>query len=470
MSILARVAPRLIRLSGMTPGEREARFLALPSAGLVLGMGGCLCLPNVAWGQDTNLINQAAIAPDGFTTLVTPVLDPDYSRDHNVAAQELPQPNYTAAGIPVGSFSLFPQVVTGVVADSNVYATENNAKADVASVIRPSLTLRSVWSRHLLQVQVYDDWRNYLSQPLLNRNSWSVNPLTELNFGKRFVLHAEVQAGRYFENPYNSDVGPQAQVLSTYLRTAETLKGIYTGGRVRFTAAYDHQAYSFSTVTFTDGTSTDQSYRNRRIDRFSAQAEYALSPSVALYAGTDADKVTYSVAQNAANPLLSSTGQGVIGGVSFDLAGVMRGAVGLGYSHRSYLDTAYRDVGALSGQVKLDFFPYKRTTVTVLGQRLIQDSGLISTAYIDTRVGASVDQSLRENLTVSVGGALAWQGYVGVDGTRSFRQLQTTVRYQASRWLGFRGEITYRSSQAASALLGNPYSGVAMGLGVIVRR
>jgi hypothetical protein len=470
MSFLARVAPRLIRLSGMTPGEREARLLTLPSAGLVLGVGGCLCLPTVAWGQDTSLINQAAVGPDGFTTLVTPVLDPDYTRDHNVAVQELPQPNYTAVGIPVGSFSLYPQAVAGVVADSNVYATDKNTKADIASVLRPSLLLRSVWSRHLLQVQVYDDWRNYLSQPVLNRNSWSVNPLTELNFGKRVVLHAEVQAGRYFENPYNSDVGPQAQVLSTYLRTAETLKAIYTGGRVRLTAAYDHQAYTFSTVTFTDGSSTDQSYRNRRVDRFSGQAEFALSPSVALYAATNADKISYSVAQNAANPLLSSNGQGVIGGITFDLAGVMRGAIGVGYSHRTYLDTFYRDVGAVSGQIKLDFFPYKRTTVSLLGQRLIQDSGLISSAYIDTRLSASADQQLRENLIVSVGGALAWQSYVGTEGTRSYRQIQTTVRYQASRWLGFRGELTYRSSQAASALLGNPFSGVAMGLGVIVRR
>jgi len=458
---------RTLRASGEVPRVRRRR---VRSAWLAVGVTGCLGLPVAAWGQGTGVLNTSSVTPDTFSTLVTPVLSPDYTRGHNVGVMEEGHPDYTAPGVPIGSFSLFPQLTVGAVADSNVFAADRDTKADVIGVVKPGFNLQSVWSRHLLQFQAYGDFRRYASQSLLNRGIWSANPLTELNFGKRFVLHIEGQAGRFYENPYSSDLGPQAQVLSNYLRTGGIIKGVYTGGRVRFTAAYDHSAYTFNTLRFEDGTTTDQAYRNREIDRFSGQAELAISPSLAVYVGTAADQTRYQVARDAADPRLSSTGQYVIAGVSFDLAGVMRGSIGAGYTHRSYIETAYRDVGAMSGQMRLDFFPYRTTTISVVGQRIIQDSGLSSTPYNDTRVSAQVDQSLRENLIVSLSAALASQSYIGTAGSRANRQYQTTVRYQASRWLGFQVEAAYRSARPSTAALGTSYNEVAMGLSATVRR
>lgn len=445
--------------------DRRARAM-----GAVFGMGGCLLSPVAAWAQGASIVNPYILSPDTFSTLVFPVVSPDYSRGHNVAVMEEGHPDYDAPGAAIGSFVFRPKATLGVEADNNVYATDTDRKSDLSTAFKPGATIASDWSRHLLELRVNGDFRRYLTQSLRNRNSWSVDPLTELNFGSRVVLHVEGQVGRYYESPYSSDLGPQAQVLSNFLRSAAIVKATYTGGRSRFTLAFDHTGYAFSTIHYANGADGDQTYRNRTIDRVSGQAEFGISPSLSLYVATAADKTHYEVAQSVTQPALSSTGQNIIAGASFDLTGVMRGNIGVGYTHRDYRDTGYNSVGAFSVQSRLDFFPFQLTTVSALGQRLIQDSGLGSSAYIDTRVTGEIDQSLRENLIVILNAALASQSYVGVSGTRSVRQLQSTVQYQASRWLGFQTELVYKSSRPSNTSLGTAFSGLSMSLSVTVRR
>jgi hypothetical protein len=177
-----------------------------------------------------------------------------------------------------------------------------------------------------------------------------------MNLGRNFVLHAEGRVGNYGESPYSSDQNPEAQVLSRFFRTGELLKGTYTRGRVRLTGAYDHSAYSYATLRYPDGRTADQRYRNRNIDRVSGQVEVALSPSLALYSAVSADKISYPVVQ-AGSVSQNSSGQQILAGVSFDLAGVMRGMIGAGFTHRDYQAAAQPTVSAFSAQARVDFFP-----------------------------------------------------------------------------------------------------------------
>ncbi|WP_169805746.1 outer membrane beta-barrel protein [Novosphingobium rosa] len=459
-------------LAASLRARREAR-LSPQSAVLVLGAGCALSVSGSASAQGTSVINTYTFSPDSFSTLVTPALSPDYTRGHNVSALEEWQPDYAPPGAPIGSFVLHPQATLGVVADNNVYANDANRKADISTVLKPSAMIQSDWSRHMLQLQVSGDFRRYATQLPRNQNSWSVQPAGEINLGKNLVVHLEAQAGRYYESPFSSDLNPQDQVLSNFFGVGGLAKVTYNGGRSRFTFAYDHEGFDFATLRFQDGTTTDQRYRNRAVNRISAQGEYGISPSLAVFVAAAADKTHYTVGQNAVTPPLSSTGQNFITGISFDLTGVMRGSVGVGYSHRDYDASSYKGVGAFSAQFRVDFFPYRLTTVSLLGQRLIQDSGLGSTPYVDTRITAEVDQSLRRNLFLIGTVSAARQSYSGISQSRSLEQVQATLRYQASRWLGFQAEASYKTSKYASPVpnvqTGN-YSDATLGLSVTVRR
>lgn len=447
--------------------SRFGRGLAAPS-GVMLGVACALGHAGTALAQTSVLGRLSSTAP-GFTTLVEPALAPDYQRDHNIGVLDEVHPDYDAVGAAIGSFNFKPNVTLGVVGDSNVFVTDVARKADVSAVLKPGFSLASDWSRHALQLQGNADLRQYSTQTVANQNAWDLYPSGEMNLGRFFVLHAEGRVGRYGESPFSSDQNPEAQVLSRFFRTGELLKGTYTRGRVRLTAAYDHSAYSYSQLRFPDGRTGDQRYRNRTIDRVSGQVELALSPSLALYSAVSTDKITYPVLQSG-GVSQTSTGQQILAGVSFDLAGVMRGMIGAGFTHRGYEAASQPNVNAFSAQARVDFFPFKLTTVTLTGQRLVQDSALGSAPYVDSRISAEVDQSLRENLMVIVGATAVDQSYIDSTASRSSKQVHATLRYQASRWLGFQLESIYRTSKTNSLSVGAGYTDLMTGLSVTVRR
>lgn len=454
------------------PAAQGARARRLRWAKPTMMAAGSLCaalLPGQAMAQSSSVINSAIVTPSAFNTLVPPAIAPDYFRDHNIGVLEQPHPDYEAPGAAIGSFVLHPQATFGTLADNNVYATEVGKKSDVAAVLQMGASLNSSWSRHGLGFRIDTDQRRYATQSRRNQNAWDFQPSGRVDLGSHVVMSVDGRVGRYYESPYGNDLSPDAQVLSNYFRSSILSKAIYTGGRLRATGAYDHSTYDFAVLRFPNGTVSDQSFRDRVIDRFSGQVEYALSPSVAVYVGGATDRTNFKTAPNN-GVLQSSTGTNVLAGISFDISGVIRGLVGAGYSGRQYSQFKQYNADGLSFQARLDFFPRESTTVSIGGQRLIVDTSLGSLPLADTRFSFEVDQSLRENLVLIVNAAIARQSYFSLAGARNSRQIQSNLRYQASRWLGFQAEVSYRYSEPTSSDLGSKYQGLLFGLSVTARR
>jgi hypothetical protein len=62
------------------------------------------------------------------------------------------------------------------------------------------------------------------------------------------------------------------------------------------------------------------------------------------------------------------------------------------------------------------------------------------------------------------------QNYIDTTTSRKSQQVHATLRYQASRWLGFQAETIYRTSSVNSLTVGAGYSDFTMGLSMTVRR
>jgi hypothetical protein len=458
-------APALSVCARVNARARCVRAGRLAAIGLLCGAA----LPGVALAQSNTLLNGTMVTPTPLNTLVAPAIAPDYFRDHNVGVLEQWHPDYEPAGMAIGSFVLHPQATFGTLLDSNVYATEADKKADVAAVLQLGASLKSDWSRHELALRVDTDQRRYASQLRRNQNGWDLQPSAKVELGRHVVLSFEGRAGRYYESPFGNDLSPDAQVLSNFFRSSVLTKVVYTGGRLRVTGAYDYSNYDFVMLRFPDGRTSSQTFRDRTINRESGQAEYALSPSVAVYVGGAFDQTDYKVAPTNGS-ILTSSGGNVLAGISFDISGVIRGLVGAGYSVRNSAEAKEYNVSEPSFQARIDLFPFEMTTVSVSGQRLIVDSGLGSVPIADTRLAVEVDQSLRENLVLRVSGAVVQQKFFGIDGKRDSRQFQAALRYQASRWLGFQGEMGYRYSEPTTTNLGSIFEGLLVGLSATVRR
>lgn len=406
-----------------------------------------------------------------FSTTINPVVSPDYSRDRNVSVLEEAHPDYDALGINAGGFNFFPQVSTGVGATNNTYNNDADKQASTFLVLQPSVFARSDWSRHQLTVQVSDDTRRYLGQSPRNQDSWFTDVAGRVDVSEQLTVRMDVQAARFFEAPFSSDATSTNAVLSNYLRKYAGLDLGWTEGRVRLAAGYNRNSLNFNTLRFPNGQVVDQAYRNRLYDLEYVRSEFALSPSTSVYAQSSFDRVSYDLTVASGVPSRNSNGEQVIAGLSFDLAGLLRGNVGVGYSHRSFDAAIYSSISGFSAQGKVDFFLSPLTTLTVSGQRTLQDSSLgTASGFWDERVMLEVDHSLRENIIITPQVQLVHQSFVGLEQSRDYFAGGLSGKIQFNRELSVRANMGYSHSQGSGSILVSPFTEVTGTISVQYRR
>lgn len=201
------------------------------------------------------------------------------------------------------------------------------------------------------------------------------------------------------------------------------------------------------------------------------QVEYAVSPSLAVYGQLAYADTRYDRGLLNGLPNRDSDAWRLIGGVNFDLSAFMRGTLGFGYVRRNYRSPIYDDVGGLSVEARVEYFPTQLTTVTLHARRLLDDSNIGGTgAYFDNQLALRVDHELRTNVLLNAGAAIARQDYIGSRIHSDIARLDTGARYLISRELQLQGNIGY-AVRSDNQLVGlGTVRELSAEIGVVVQR
>lgn len=441
----------------MGPLERRSRHYHRPVAGALL-MAALLFGSLPAWAQSA-------------TTLIQPVISPEYRRDRNISVLERPHPDYDPLGYRLGSFLLNPSLTLSPGITSNVYTDNENKTGDIFLIAEPILRATSDWSVHRVVLEASGDLRRYGKAKVRNQNGWDVSAAGRLDISQDLIVEASVEGGRRFESPFSDDVVANTTNISSYLHSLASLKASYTVGRTRLVGAWDRSTYDFNEVTFSDRPARDQRFRDRTTNRLTGIVDYALSPSLSVYGELILDQNDYPFLLINGDPNRDSRGYALIGGTNFDLAGLMRGSIGAGYSRRNYKSSLYPDASGLSVQAKVDFFPTPLTTVGVTAQRQIQDAGLGGAgAYSDNRATIRIDHELLENLLLTLDGDAARRSYFELDQYTNVWSAGFAARFQMTRAFSIGGNIRYGSSRPHGENLGNAFDEFRAIVSVRIRR
>ncbi|WP_294238818.1 outer membrane beta-barrel protein [uncultured Sphingomonas sp.] len=426
---------------------------------LVAGaIAGGVVIPGIAWGQANTLLLPSETA----NTL--------YDRGHNISVAERPRPEYDPLGIRLGSFVATTQLSTSWAYSSNVFNDNTNRRADSLLILQPYVGIYSDWKAHQAQLVATGDLRRYANTTIRNQNAWSLAPSGRLDISDALKVRVEGQVERGYESPFSGDVIANLTVPSRFLHSSLATRAVYGVGRSRISTALERNAYSFDDLVFADGTVRQQNYRDRVGYKGSLTYEYGFSPSVSLYARAEADRLRYSFL-SFGQPNRDSNGYRLLGGANFDLAGVARGTIGIGYGVRNFdASYLYQNLRGFSAEARGDWFPSELTTVSFQLQRVLSDTELTNVGAMWTnRAHVSVDHELLYNLILT--------GMVEAE-RRDYpqRQLATNVyqgeigaRYQARRGLGFQAAIGYGSSRPARGLA-NSFDELRARVSVILRR
>jgi hypothetical protein len=384
------------------------------------------------------LLCAGAAHAQAVSTLIEPVVPVDFDRGRNINVAKQVDPHFVPIGIPVSGFDVFPSIALESGATDNVYVNNQQKVGDALFTLKPRVEVRSHWSRHSLSLVASSDVVRYAHETLRNREEYSILSTGLLEASSEIAVKARVAYDRRSESPYVSDLAADVSVLSQYSRFNPTLSVSYTAGRSRLTATVEHYAFRFNTIQFADGTSRDQSERNRDIERGAIQGDYAFTPSVAAYLQLNADHTNYLSARSDGSANRDGNTVRVIGGLALDLAGLLRGRVGVGYVKKSYDAARYDDVQGLAIESNVEMFLSPLTTLTLAAKSSFQDvnSNVNNGAYRDVTVSAGVDHALLRNLLLSAKASRIKRSALESNDNlgQSIVQLSFDGQYQADRF------------------------------------
>ncbi|QNE31041.1 outer membrane beta-barrel protein [Sphingomonas sp. NBWT7] len=382
-----------------------------------------------------------AVAQDGL--VVQPAVPQGFDRDRNVGVLQRPRPSYDALGISVGGLLFFPSVEAGGGGTTNAYLTRDNETAVPFVFVEPAVTMRSIWSRHAISARASTARRDYIGQSRRNERTWDLGASGRLDLGRTIEVTGEVQSSLDFENQFTGEINSAVAAVSRFRRNFISLRGEYTSGRLRAFVVGDYTDFRFRPLPLGDGAFRDQTVRDRNLARVTAQAEYARTPSVSVFAQVNYTSTTFVNQLVGASSRDSQTIR-ASAGANADIAGRLRGSIAFGYSIRDYSAATFETIRGLVAEGRLDLFPSEQFTITATARRTIEDSTFGNRQpFWDNRFGLRGDYEVRRNLIVSATGDYAFQNYLGSDRENSSYRALAGARLLVSRRLSFDGSISY---------------------------
>ena len=421
----------MLRAAHPEPSVRRPRTLPLAALLVIVSAAG-----SVVSAQTLDQL----ITPEIYGTGVEP----------GVTVTSRSRPELDPAGLRAGNVVVRPLLTESLGYESNVLGT---ARPRGSAVVQTSagVSATSDWSRNSARAEITVDDVRY---PSLNRQSftnWTATLGGTYEVG-RDVLTVQYQHLSLHQTTRDLDVPLLDQPIGF---DVDTLVGSYRVNlnRVSITPGLAVSNYDYSNGTAA-GLPYRQGYRDRVVVTPSVATGYEFSPrrSVVLVLR---DAVASYTANPAGLPRRDYNDPALLGGIDYDVSGLLRLRLLLGYEARIFASAAYKTITSPVLEASAIWTPTGLTTVTGTVARRIQDTADDSTAaFTQTSVLLKVDHELRRNVLLRGSGGVYFGEYERGVGNQTLYTVGAGATYLLNR--SVRISATYdflgRSSSAAATL------------------
>jgi hypothetical protein len=372
-----------------------------------------------------------------------------FGRDQNISVLDRPRPDYAPLGINLDSFRIQPELDTSLEYNSNIYAVPTGAVSDEIWHISPAFTATSDWSRNQLQVFGRGSFNEYFD----HTGEDTANGAVGLN-GRLDVSHdLGIAAGASYEHDSESRTSPNSPSISAhpieYDLGSAFLVGAMQLTRVRLSARFDFQSYSYENAVTTKGAPLYQKDLDYNVSIGTFRAEYAALPGTSVFANLvinqqeNTDLLPTDISR-------TNSGYEITVGSNFDVTHLIKGEVFLGYLDQTFQNSYYKEVSGVSLRGYVQWFPTQLVTLTFSGTRVPVDSAIPGVgAYLDSNLSGRFDYELLRNFLISGSATFEYDDYSGISrhDNRNFETLSAT--YLMNRRIGL--SLIYQHQQNASA-------------------
>lgn len=369
--------------------------------------------------------------------------------DRALAAQALPgstvrarpRPEYQAPGVQVGGFTLRPQLNAGIAYDANVYV-EEDPRDDVVGYGLVGFDLLSDWGLHRASLSGFVRRRQLATFTKEDTTTYRIDGRGRYDASRHLSLTAEASRERIqLERSAVEEVS--ALALPTLYNFTKAQAGARLDyGRTRVNAVAGINQTRFRNNISTNGTPTDQSFRNYRGVGGSLLVEQSIVGQHSAYVQIDVEKRQFATPE--ARRRSDGYTLNIIGGLRGELTQLIRGHLGIGIIRVGFDDPAAPTLSGLTVDAQLDWLVRERTTISLTaGRELRTVAQRDARSALLTSIDLRIDEEVRRNIIASVILRRQQTDYVGDDRRASLLGATLTAEWLVDRNWSLRPQISY---------------------------
>lgn len=376
------------------------------------------------------------------------------------------RPEVEQLGIRLGSFNVLPRLETGVTYESNVFATENNAKGDAIWVTQPRVDVRSDFNNHALNFSAGGNIGNYFEYNSENYQDYRVQADGRYDISRDSSISGLIFNRRDHEGRSDPDVetAPGTSIFAepvNYFTTGADAAFNQRFNRLRFRLSGLAHYISYEDAKLTNGRTESQEDRDRWDYAAAGRVGYEFIQGYEAFVQGTYSWTRYRLSRDFGGIKRDSDGYEIVGGLSSDLTGLINGEIYAGYLSKQYDDPALKDFSGLALGGRLNWSVTQLTTITASLSRHVRETtftlaGQQASSYNRTVFALGVDHELLRTLLLNARLQYRQDDFNGVDRTDNIYTAGAGASYQLSRYLYLNGGYTFE--KRSSNLSGFDYT------------
>jgi hypothetical protein len=343
--------------------------------------------------------------------------------------------NYDPKGVPLGSFKLFPELELGEVYNDNIYATNFGVAGRTASfiqLIKPSLTLRSDWNQHMLNLFAKGNIGLFTASNNPNFTDFSVGTDGRYDIQRDWNVYAGASFNHNHEDPGTPNAAVGAVPPNVYDQIAGNVGYFQKFNRLSMRADGRVDNYNYTNNLTSVNGSLANYFRDRTEWRETLRAGYEIVGDTQVWVRGGMNQRVYLYTPDQSGINRNSKGFDIVAGLQIDFGGITSVEVFAGYLQQNYADGNSKQVSAPTFGLTGFWNPIREVSVRPFIQRTVNDAGITSSAaYLSTSGGLDVDYKVRPNVKLSAHGDYSVADYSVVSQSTNEYDQYLTLRASA---------------------------------------
>jgi hypothetical protein len=395
--------------------------------------------------------------------------DNPFGRDRNVSVADRPRPDYATVPIRAGSLMITPQLAGEASYDDNIFSTQGDRVDDLILRARPRLSISRPDPNFTASLAGEYEGTRYLNNKSENTDTYAFKGDLRATVRRDTILSLRLLHAREAEARSSPDSETGIARPNRFTISEAYGEAAHSFNLLRLRGTIDYERRNYRDNRDVAGNVIDQDFRDRDTVTGSAIAEYAVSPSVSLFAAGSANRRNYATRIGPV-PARDSKGYELALGSSFEIGHLMRASLRLGYFDQNYKDPMFADVNGALVRGELAYFVTPLVTLTAKVDRSVVDSGLAGSAgYLRTAYSLKADYELLRNLILGIEVGHEHRRYNGIDRDDDGFTGRVAASYLISPRWALRGEYRRRGQDSDGIAAGRDFGGNQLMIGAVFK-